>query len=748
MKKERLKPLLQTTLTPYLSMDQIFGYIERITFQNIDNGYTVAQLKQPKTDDLTCIVGIMPALKAGETIRCEGTWRHHLVFGMQFEVAQCSRQEPSDLVGIEKYLASGLVRGIGPAYAKKIVAVFGLSTLQIIDHSPDELLSVDGIGKKRVDLIKTCWEEQKAIRDLMIFLQSYEVSPSLAQKIFRVYGKEARHKIEENPFDLAREIRGIGFKTADQIAMKLGMSQDNPQRIASGIEYVLSKLSEDGHTCYPLTDFLKEAQEILLVDTALIEQQIQGLKEEKRIQVGPLTLEGNLVDFIWIAPLFYSEMGIAREIRRLKSAPSNLRAIDPEKALSWVQSKLAIELAPKQVEAVTAALSQKVLIITGGPGTGKSTITKAILAILEKLTSKMILAAPTGRAAKRMSEITNKKASTLHSLLSWNFKAGGFKRNRENPLDGDLLIIDEASMIDTVLMYSLLKAIPDHCRVIFVGDINQLPSVGPGNVLKDLIDSEKVPVSILHEIFRQAKGSEIITNAHRINQGQFPNISNEAGSDFFFIQQEDPQYVLKEVISLVSQRLPRKFRFNPIQDIQVLAPMKKGIIGTANFNIELQKALNPSKEPPLHIRGVKYLVGDKVMQICNNYEKEVYNGDIGKIQAIDFNEEEAVIDFDDQPVLYKFSELDEIAPAYAVSVHKYQGSECPCVVMPIHMSHFKLLHRNLIYTGVTRGKKLVVLVGSKRALMMAIKNDEVIRRYTGLKSALSSVMERHAFLWD
>lgn len=722
-------------------MDEIFGYIERITFQNPENGYTVAQLKEAKQSkggraELSCIVGSMPALQPGVTVRCCGQWKQHLVYGKQFVVEKFQVEAPADVVGIEKYLGSGLIKGIGPKYASRIVEIFGVDTLNVIDKEPERLLEVGGLGKKRVDKIKECWVEQKSIREVMIFLQSHDISPAYAQRVFKTYGSDSIRKVQENPYHLARDIHGIGFKSADVVAQKLGISKDAPERIDAGIEYTLSDCADDGHVCLPVVEFLKICQEILETNQDIVEQRLPELVKGDRIEVGEMVHEGAMSQFIWLKPLFLSEVGITRQLMRLRRASCQLRQVDTQKALEWVQNQLSIKLAENQMQAVVQALTEKVQIITGGPGTGKSTIIKAILAITDKLTDKILLAAPTGRAAKRMSEITGKKARTLHSLLEYDFKAGKFKKGLDNPFECDLIIIDEASMIDTSLMYSVLKAIPSHARAIFVGDINQLPSVGPGNVLKDMISSKCLPVTILNEIFRQAAGSRIITNAHRINNGTFPDIRNYSDSDFFFMDVESPEDVLKNIVALVTQRLPKKYGFDPFNDIQVLAPMKRGVIGTENLNVVLQQTLNP-KENPLLWAGKRLLPGDKVMQIRNNHKREVYNGDIGRVKSIDFVEQQVIIDINDREVMYEFSDLDELMLAYAASVHKYQGSECPCIVMPIHTTHFKLLHRNLLYTGVTRGKKLVVLVGTKKAIALAVKNDEVKRRYTGLRQALA-----------
>lgn len=711
-------------------VDEIFGYVESVVFSSEESGFTVARLKEPKKKELTCIVGPIPSLQPGESIRCKGSWKRHAQYGMQFEVSEFELKTPDDLVGIQKYLESGMIKGIGPTYAEKIVQAFGLDTLKIIDENPKRLLDIPGIGKKKVENIELSWQSQRHIRDVMIFLRSQGISPAYAQKIFKTYGEESIAKVKENPFILAKEVRGIGFKMADTIAQNMGIPSGSDIRIDAGIEHALWELTSEGHVCYPKGEFIPVAKEMLRVDPlprleALIKEGLIIEEQEK----------------IWLKALYLCEIGIARELSRLCLGVSLLRSIDVDKAIVWVEKNLKLELAPEQKEAVSQATTGKVHIITGGPGTGKSTITKAILAISEKLTSRIILAAPTGRAAKRMSEITGKKASTIHALLEMDFTGKGFKRNKTNPLECDLIIVDEASMIDTQLMYHLLKAIPSAARVVIIGDIDQLPSVGPGNVLRDLIASERLPVTKLTQIFRQAAGSRIITNAHLINKGEFPDLAYIAKSDFTFLSAETPEAILQKVIELVKTRLSKAFRFHRFDDIQVLSPMKKGIIGTENLNHILQQELNP-KPNPLVRMGKTFSVGDKVMQIRNNYQKEVYNGDVGKIIGI--SEEESVIKvaFDEKIVSYDFSEMDDLVLAYAVSIHKYQGSECPCVVIPVHTSHFKLLHRNLLYTGITRGKKMVVLVGSRKAVFMCVKNEETKNRFTGLKEILEQFFHR------
>lgn len=711
-------------------MEEVFGYIENIVFTSEESGFTVARLKEPKKRDLTLIVGVFPSLQPGETIRAEGEWKHHAKHGLQFVVTSFETSAPADLIGIQKYLESGMIKGIGPAYAKRIVQKFGTETLRIIDEMPEKLLQVEGIGEKRVERIISCWQEQRRVRHVMIFLRGHGVSPAFAQKIFRAYGEESIAKVKENPYRLAREIFGIGFKTADQIAKNLGIEKEAKERIDAGIEHLLWELSNEGHTCFLREEVVIEAQSALEITKALIEERLTHLIETQSI----LEEKGR----VWIRPLFLAEVGIAQGFARLLSSSCSIREVQVEKALEWVQSKLGIALAKQQIEGVSLALTEKVLVITGGPGTGKSTITKAILSITERLTSHIALAAPTGRAAKRLQEITGKSASTIHSLLEMDFGSFQFKRGRDNPLACDLLIIDEASMIDTQLMHSLLKAIPNKTRLILVGDSDQLPSVGPGAVLKDVIESKKIPICILTEIFRQARDSAIITNAHCINQGKFPNLYPGKKSDFLFVELESPEEILEEIVALVTQKLPTRYRFHKLEGIQVLAPMKRGVIGTENLNRVLQENLNPSIQPLLRM-GKRFHVGDKVMQIRNNYQKEVYNGDIGIIVEIDISEQSLKVLFEGRKVSYDFAELDELFLAYATSVHKYQGSECACIVMPIHSSHYMLLHRHLLYTGITRGKQLVVLVGTKKAIAMAVHNSEVLVRQTGLRNRIEEL---------
>lgn len=715
-------------------MEEVEGYIDAIIFMQEENGFTVARLREKSKDFLTTVVGVMPSIQAGETVKCKGEWKFHPQFGKQFEVKEYVSETPSDLIGIQKYLESGLVKGVGPVYAQRIVEKFKEETLNIIDHFPHRLREVQGIGEKRLEQIKECWDQQKSIREVMIFLRANGVSPAYAQRIYKTYGNESIAKVKESPYQLAKDVMGIGFKMADAIAQNLGHGKNSKERLKAGIEFILWELSNEGHTCYPLKELLPKAEAILEVGIDPIQDAIKELIASKEI-MHEVVEESS---FLWLKPLYAYERNIAKEIERLSCAPCATRAVDIPKAIEWVQEKLHIQFADAQKKAIENALMQKLHIITGGPGTGKSTITNAILTIQSKLTSQILLAAPTGRAAKRLTEITHRKAFTIHSLLEFDFVSGGFKKNRNDPLKADLIIIDEASMIDTMLMSYLLAAIPQSAKVLFIGDIDQLPSVGAGNVLKDMIASEKIGITRLTEIFRQARGSRIILNAHRINRGEFPDLSNGETTDFLFYPLENTEDIQKKIISLVEKEIPETKGFDREKQIQVLAPMKKGPIGIEMLNHLLQQKLNPSSRP--FFRGGRcFHEGDKVMQIKNNYNKKVYNGDIGKIAQIDMSEQKLTVTFDDKIVPYEFAELDEISLAYAVSVHKYQGSECPCIIIPIHTSHFKLLHRNLFYTAVTRGKKLVIVVGTKKAVAIAVKNEEVQLRYTGLKKQLISL---------
>ena len=726
---------------PSDNLTDLQGQIERITFTSEETGYTVARVKVHGRRELLTVIGNIINPTPGEIIRMKGEWGNHPKYGEQFKIVLCQTTTPATVHGMEKYLGSGLITGIGPVMAKRIVKMFGDKTLDIIENEIDRLVDVEGIGQKRIGMIRKAWEEQKEIRAVMIFLQSHGVSSGYAAKIFKQYGQEAIQIVQENPYCLATDIHGIGFITADKIAGKLGFAKDSDLRAAAGILYVLHELTDEGHVYYPYEPLVEKCREMLEIDREVIVKAIAAAALDKQIVVEDLNHD--LANYeennkaVYLAGYHIAEKALAARLKTLIGSTQAIRKIDSEKAIQWVQEKLSIALAEKQIEAVRQAAGNKVMVITGGPGTGKTTIVNAILKIFSAIKAKILLAAPTGRAAKRMSEATGHEAKTIHRMLEYNMRKGGFQKNEDSPLDCDLIIIDEASMIDTLLMHHLLKAIPAAATFILVGDVNQLPSVGAGNVLKDIMDSGIAPVVQLNEIFRQAKESSIIVNAHKINEGIIPNLQSQPDKtdDFYFIEQEDPEKALETVINLVRNRIPRRFGFDPVNDIQVLTPMHRGTIGAGNLNLELQKALNPGEEGVFR-GGRHFKVNDKVMQIVNNYDKEVYNGDIGRIASIDEEEKEVKVIMDDREVVYDYSDLDELVHAYAVSVHKSQGSEYPAVVIPILTQHYVLLQRNLLYTGVTRGKKLVVIVGTKKAMAIAVKNNRTENRFTLLKQRL------------
>lgn len=716
------------------------GHIERVTFSTQETAFCVCRIKVKDEKNLVTIVGNLVNPVPGEFVELEGKWISHPKFGNQFQVISYKTLVPATQAGIQKYLGSGMIRGIGPVMAKRIVQKFGIHSLDIIEKNIQELEKVEGIGKKRVDMIRQAWDEQKEVRTVMLFLQSHGVSPAYAAKIFKTYGQDAIGIVKENPYRLARDIFGIGFLTADKIASQLGIQNNAPQRIEAGLEYVLSQLADEGHVCYPYPELCQSVQQMLEVEKDLVLKGISDSFKAGRIVIEDIhpdmgtAQENNKL--VFLKQFHVCETGIVSRLATLKKSPRTLRKIDVDRALIWVKDQIKIQFAPQQEEAVKRSLDQKVMIITGGPGTGKTTIINAILKILKKAGAKILLAAPTGRAAKRMSEATWENAKTIHRMLDYSMQIFGFKKNDQNPLKCDVLVIDEASMIDTVLMHHLLKAVPPGAVLILVGDVHQLPSVGPGNVLNDIISSNCFHVVKLDTIFRQAKKSLIVVNAHRINHGEFPILAKEdTKANFYFIQKEDPEEILNTIKDLVKNRIPKKFGFHPLNDIQVLTPMHKGIIGAGNLNIELQKILNSSQTGL--VRGNReFKTGDKVMQIKNNYDKHTYNGDIGTIDRIDFINQKVVVDFDDRKIDYDFSSMDEIVHAYAVSIHKSQGSEYPAVIIPIAAQHYILLQRNLIYTAVTRGKKLVVLVGTKKALGMAISTVSALKRHTRLEHRL------------
>lgn len=718
-------------------MAEITGTVERITYYNDENHFTVAKIQRENKEHLTTIVGYLPMINIGETLRLKGNWVNHSDYGTQFRVEEYQITVPATLNGIEKYLGSGLIKGIGPKTAKKLVKHFKLETLNIIEFAPHRLTEIDGIGEKKAEAISAAFAEQKDIQQVMMFLQSNGVSPTYAVKIFKEYKEKTIEYIKQNPYRMADEIFGIGFKTADKIAQKLGIETTSIHRITAGVRYVLGQYSNDGHTYVTFDELVEKASGVLEVTPELAKKGITELlnKEQAFCQDFP---DGEKA--VYLAPFYFAERGSADRIFKLESVPYKKFDIDINKEIHALEKESGVKLSRGQKEALEKVLKNAVLVITGGPGTGKTTTIKSIIKLLEKQKQKIVLAAPTGRAARRMAEATGREAKTIHRLLEYGFTEGGgmtFQKNEDNPIDADVVIVDEVSMVDLLLFYNLLKAIQYGTRLILVGDIDQLPSVGAGNVLKDIINSGVTETVRLTEIFRQARESMIVVNAHNINNGKFPYLNNRDG-DFFMIEKQDPEEVLQTILDLCSKRLPRYGPFNPIQDIQVLTPMKRTIIGVNNLNSQLQNILNPPNPAKEEKRygAVIFREGDKVMQIKNNYTKEVFNGDIGTILKIDNEEGEVIVRFPDvtgeRDIVYETAELEELTLSYAVSVHKSQGSEYPVVVMPITTQHYLMLQRNLLYTAITRAKKLVVLVGTKKALAIAVKNNKVNKRYSRL----------------
>jgi exodeoxyribonuclease V alpha subunit len=703
---------------------KIRGVIEGITYQNPENGWSVLKARVKGYDNLVTFVGSMLDVPVGSVLVASGSWKVDAKFGHQFAVESFEEALPASIYGIEKYLGSGLVKGIGPTFARAIVAKFGTETLEIIDTDPDRLIEVPRLGRRRVERIKESWEKQKDIKEVMVFLQSVGVSTSFAAKIYRQYGKESVAVVKDNPYRLADDIWGIGFKTADGIAANMGYGKNDPRRCRSGILYTLNELADNGHVYAEPEQLVKAAVDLL-----------EAEEEAIRTELGRMTVEKDVIaedGIIYLPPFFHSESGSARLLTALLDSPGSSVAADDSAVYS---SANGIVYDDVQRAAIEKAVESKVMVLTGGPGTGKTTTTQGIIEAYKTRGMRILLAAPTGRAAKRMTEATGMEAKTIHRLLEYN-PQDGFKHNEENPLDGDALIVDECSMIDIILFYNLMKAVPRSMRLVLVGDIDQLPSVGAGNVLRDIIDSQRIPVVRLTRIFRQAQSSRIIMNAHAINSGMFPNISNGQDTDFFFIRVDEAEAIPSTIVNLVRERLPRKYRY-PAREIQVLTPMQRGDVGAANINMLLQEALNPSGAF-LTRSGYHYRLGDKVMQLRNDYDKNVFNGDIGYITAVDESERTLQVTFDDRMVDYDVTELDELALAYAITIHKSQGSEFPIVVMPVTMKHYVMLQRNLIYTGITRAKKICVLVGTTRAIAYAICNNPVCLRNTRLKERLQS----------
>lgn len=709
-------------------MTKLRCVVERITFQNAENGYSVMKVKVKGFDDLVTLVGNLLEVPAGAVLLCEGEWRVDKRYGQQFQCETWEEVMPATAYGIEKYLGSGLVKGIGPKFAKLIVGHFGTDTIEVIETDIERLYEVPGIGKKRVEKIRESWEKQKDIKNVMLFLQGFGVSTAYAAKIYRQYGKESIDNVKENPYRLADDIWGIGFKTADGIARKMGYEMNDERRLRSGLIYTLNQLADEGHCYAEEEQLIATAKQLLEADEECIRTAMTHA-----IETEDLMLDGTA---IYLPPFYYAECGTANRLSTLVHRKEVGPIFTVRFDLAKLQRETGIEYDEVQVEAIRQAIASKVMVLTGGPGTGKTTTTKAIIAALQSAGMRILLAAPTGRAAKRMSEATGMEAKTIHRLLEYN-PQDGYKRNDENPLEGDALIVDECSMIDIILMNNLTKALPTTMRLVLVGDIDQLPSVGAGNVLRDIIDSGVIPVVRLTRIFRQAQSSRIVMSAHAINRGCFPDISNGQHTDFFFMKQEEPEKVAETIVSLVRDRLPKAYR-QPAANIQVLTPMQRGVVGAANLNMALQQALNYNTAALVR-GGYTYKEGDRVMQLRNNYDKDVYNGDLGYVHSVDMEERTLTVDFDGQLVEYEASELDELTLAYATTIHKSQGSEYPIVVMPVLMTHYVMLQRNLIYTGITRAKKICVLVGQTKALAYAIHNMKVLKRNTRLKERLAPV---------
>ncbi|WP_201457019.1 ATP-dependent RecD-like DNA helicase [Chlamydia sp. 17-3921] len=724
-------------------MEKIYGTLEQILVEDIDSGDLTAHIKTSHKEESILVKGHLPQSlqQLGTQLRLYGEWCHAPNLGKYFQIEKHDLPQTHESRGVFNYLTSKLIKGIGPKLATKIIETFQTETARVLDFHPERLAEVPGISKTRLESLCKQLQEQKKLRSTLLFLQQYNIAIHYGVRIYKKYQEKSIEKICEDPFLLAREMEGIGFKTADFIAMRLGVPPNSQSRLCAGIQHSLEELQEEGHTCYPVKALTEIVVKLLnqdlpkqLIKHNDIATQIYQMQESKALYI--CDIEG--IPHVWTRYLYLAEQTIALDLKRILFSSRKIRPIDGEKAIVWVEKNLNLNLATKQKEAIKACFSEKLHIITGGPGTGKSTITQAILKIFEQVTYKIILAAPTGKAAKRMTEITHKHSVTIHALLQYDFKTKSFRKNHENPINCDLIIIDESGMMDTYLLHHFLKALPDHTILILIGDVHQLPSIGPGNILKDLISSNKISVTELNEIFRQVHDSGIITNAHRVNEGEFPMLHSESGrKDFLFFQKEDPQEALEYIIYLITQFVPKKYHIYP-RDIQILSPMKKGILGIHNLNKELKTALNPKKanlQGKLH----SYAVGDKVMQVRNNYNKEVFNGDIGYVFELNFKDKQVVVQMEGRYVTYSFAELDDLILAYATSVHKYQGSESPCVIIPIHTSHFMMLYRNLLYTAITRGKQLVILVGTKKAIAIATRNNRVQHRCTGLTEALKTL---------
>jgi exodeoxyribonuclease V alpha subunit len=709
--------------------EALAGLVERVTYHNAENGFCVLRVKARGHKELVTVVGHAATISAGEWVQLSGTWVTDRTHGLQFRAGFLKASPPTTLEGMERYLGSGMIRGIGPVYARKLVRAFGEAVFDLIEAEPGRLREVTGIGPKRASRIIAGWAEQKVIREIMLFLHAHGVGTSRAVRIYKTYGAEAVQVISENPYRLARDIRGIGFRTADLVARKLGIEPTAMIRVRAGISFALAEATGEGHCGLPVGELTSQTTALIEVLPVLIETAL-----ERELEAGEVvadTLEGERC--VFLAGLYRAEQAIAERLQALSQGQPPWPRIDAERAIPWVEGKTALTLAPSQREALGLALRSKLLVITGGPGVGKTTLVNSILTVLRAKGVEVALCAPTGRAAKRLSDSTGLEARTIHRLLETDPKTGGFKRSEERPLACHLLVVDETSMVDVPLMRALLKALPDEAALLLVGDVDQLPSVGPGQVLADIIEAGTLPVVRLTEVFRQATQSQVIVNAHRINQGQMPELRQGEGSDFYFVEASDPEEGVRKLLTVVRERIPARFGLDPVRDIQVLCPMNRGGLGARSLNIELQAALNPPGELRVERFGWTFCPGDKVMQLANDYDREVYNGDLGVISGIDMEEGELTVRFEGREVAYGFGELDELVLAYATTIHKAQGSEYPAVVIPLTTQHYAMLARNLLYTGVTRGKRLVVLVGQRRALAIAVRNRNTRRRWSKLR---------------
>lgn len=715
-------------------MERLTGTIERVTFHNEQNGFAVLKVLSKQHRGLTTVVGSIASATPGEFIEAEGIWVMNPEYGKQFQAESIRASHPANTEGMRKYLASGLMRGIGPHYAARLVDTFGEDVFEVIENAPERLLEVEGIGSGRQEAISAAWSAQRVMRDIMVFLQGHGLGTARAVRIYKTFGDDAVGRIKRDPYCLARDIRGIGFRIADQLAEKLGVKRDSPLRARAGLAYVLQELTGQGHCAYPQSELVEKAAELLEIEDSVIFAALEHEVSAERLVREVLDAE----NFIYLENLHRAELGLVQRLGALLAQPHPMPDIDIDAALEWVEQGVGLELAEAQRQAVRLAVTEKVLVITGGPGVGKTTVVDSILRVLRAKDLECVLCAPTGRAAKRLTEATRHPARTIHRLLEFDPREFGFKRNADLPIEADVVLIDEVSMLDVPLANAVMQAVPDGAALIVVGDVDQLPSVGPGRVLGDMIESDRVPVVRLSHIFRQADESRIVHAAHSVNHGELPDLEPHPDSDFYFVKGDTPEIALERIVELVSGRIPQRFGFDPFREIQVLTPMVRGILGAQNLNQVLQEALNPPVRGALEVDrfGQRFRQGDKILQAVNNYDKDVFNGDLGRVDSIDAEAETVVLEFDGRRIEYEVGELDEVLPAYAMTIHKSQGSEFPAIVVPIHTQHFVMLQRNLLYTAMTRGKRLVVLVGSTRAIARAVDNATARLRHSGLCNRL------------